>query len=242
LLEVIYHYLDVTGRPASGEELRGLVDSFDRRFQGRPLVEMLAKDPRFSARGNTWSLVKWQEGEVFTVVDVETTGLSPARERITEVALLRIIDGQEAGRWTTLINPGRPIPPYITRITRIDDQMVAQAPRFPEVARKLLDFMGSSVLVAHNASFDLGFLNTELKRAGQEPLNNKYLDTVTMARALLPYLPNRKLVTVAQHYQISTQGHHRAMADVIMTSGIFQAMLAEIHHRGEKPTRFIASS
>ncbi|MTI95079.1 MAG: 3'-5' exonuclease [Firmicutes bacterium] len=226
LLEVIFHYLDVTGRPATGGELRTLVDGFGRNFQGKPLYELLSGDQRFVLREDCWALAKWEQVQYsYTVVDVETTGLSPRNERITEVALVRLEGTEVTGQWSTLVNPGRPIPPYITRLTGIDDAMVADAPPFEVIAPKLISFFAESTLIAHNASFDIGFLNAELRRAGRRPLGNQALDTVTMARRLLPHLPNRKLVTVARYFGISTQGHHRAMADCLMTAGIFRSMV-----------------
>lgn len=218
LLNVIFHYLEVTGRPAIPAELRVLVDGFGRVYQGRPILELLQNDKRFLCQGEYWGLADWRS---FTALDVETTGLSAKDNRITEIALAQMWGPHVVRTWSSLVNPGCPIPPYITRLTGISDDMVADAPGFHLLIPEIREFIGDSVLMAHNAPFDRGFVDAEMVRAGNEPLSNSWLDTVTMARRLLPHLPNRKLATVAQHFGISTAGHHRAMADALMVAGIF---------------------
>ena len=223
LLNVIFHYLEVTGRPAVPSELRGLVDGFGRSFQGRPIMELLQNDQRFICTQECWGLTSWR---LFTALDVETTGLSPRDCRITEIALVRMWGSHIVAQWSSLVNPGCSIPYYITRLTGIDNDMVADAPSFADLVEDIREFAGDSTLLAHNAPFDRGFVNAEISRAGLEPLDNKWLDTVTMARKLLPQLPNRKLATVAHHFGISSAGHHRAMADSLMVAGIFKEMVA----------------
>jgi len=218
LLNVIFHYLEVTGRPAVPAELRVLVDGFGRLFQGRPILELLQNDQRFVCDRERWGLANWR---YFTALDVETTGLSPRDNRVTEIALVQMWGCHIIRQWSSLVNPGCPIPYYITRLTGINDQMVADAPAFGELIPGIRDFVGSSILLAHNAPFDRSFVDAEIIRAGESPLPNQWLDTVVLARKLLPHLPNRKLATVAQHFGISTAGHHRAMADAMMVAGIF---------------------
>lgn len=223
LLNVIFHYLEVTGRPAVPSELRTLVDGFGRTFQGRPILELLQNDQRFLCVSEGWGLANWQ---YYTALDVETTGLSAMDNRVTEIALVRMWGTNVVGQWSSLVNPGCAIPYYITRLTGINDAMVADAPAFPALIPTIRDYVGDSILLAHNAPFDRGFVDAELKRAGEKPIKNKWLDTVYMARKLLPQLPNRKLATVAQHFGISCAGHHRAMADALMVAGIFARMKA----------------
>ena len=221
LTNVIFHYLEVIGRPAAPSELRTLVDGFGRSFKGRPILELLQTDQRFLRQGEGWGLANWR---LFTALDVETTGLSCRDNRVTEIALVRMWGSHIVDRWSSLVNPGCAIPPYITRLTGISDAMVADSPSFPELIDTILSFVGNSTLLAHNAPFDRGFIAAELRRAGCQPLANPWLDTVTLARKYLPQLPNRKLATVAQHLGISTAGHHRAMADALMVAGIFAKM------------------
>ncbi len=221
LINVIFHYLEVTGRPAVPSELRTLVDGFGRSFKGRPILELLQNDQRFLCQGEGWGLANWQ---LFTALDVETTGLSPRDNRVTEIALVRMWGSHIVDQWSSLVNPGCVIPPYITRLTGISDAMVADAPSFCELIDTICSFIGESTLLAHNAPFDRGFVNAELRRGGYKPLANRWLDTVVLARKYLPQLPNRKLATVAQHFGISTSDHHRAMADALMVAGIFAKM------------------
>lgn len=223
LLNLIYHYLGVTGRPAVPIELRALADGFGQSFKGRPLIELLQKDQRFLCWEGQWGLASWQ---AYTAVDVETTGLSARDNRITEIALVKLWGTHVVEKWSSLVNPCCPIPPYIVRLVGIDDEMVAAAPLFEELIPTIRDFVGASTILAHNAPFDRGFIAAEFGRAGQRPLTNPWLDTVTIARKLLPHLPNRKLVTVAEYFGISCAGHHRAMADALMVAGIFAEMTA----------------
>ena len=223
LLNLIYHYLGVTGRPAVPAELRALADGFGQSFRGRPIIELLQKDQRFLCREEQWGLTSWRD---YTAIDVETTGLSARANRITEIALVKLWGTHVVEKWSSLVNPCCPIPPYIVRLIGIDDEMVAAAPLFEVLIPIIRDFIGTSTLLAHNAPFDRSFINAELARAGQGPLRNAWLDTLDMAKRLLPHLPNRQLVTVADHLGVSSAGHHRAMADALMAAGIFAKMTA----------------
>ena len=223
LVNFIYHYLGVTGRPAVPIELRALADGFGRGLKGRPIVELLSRDRRFYCREEGWGLSSWQ---VYTAIDVETTGLNPRTDCITEIALVKLWGAHVLASWSSLVNPGRPIPPYIVRLIGISDEMVEEAPPFTALIPVIRDFIGESTLVAHNAPFDRSFIDAECVRAGLEPPANPWLDTVEMAKRLLPYLPNRKLVTVADHFGLNQSGHHRAMADALMAAGIFAKMTA----------------
>src|SRR5690554_6064265 len=151
LTEVVYHYLDVTNRPVLPGELRGLADSLGSKYRGRPLLELLGRDSRFVNLGGHWGLNKWRR---FTVLDVETTGLSPRSNRVTEVALIQLWGTRDIARWSSLVNPGCAIPSYISRLTGISDGLVADAPPFAELADAIAEIVGDSVLVAHNAPFD----------------------------------------------------------------------------------------
>ena len=223
LLNLIYHYLGVTGRPAVAVELRALADGFGQSFRGRPIIELLQKDQRFLCRKEQWGLSSWR---AYTAVDVETTGLSSRANRITEIALVKLWGTHVVEKWSSLVNPCCPIPPYIVRLIGIDDEMVAAAPLFEELIPAIREFIGASVLLAHNAPFDRSFINAELARAGERPLPNAWQDTLTMAKKLLPHLPNRQLVTVANFFGVDSAGHHRAMADALMVAGIFAKMTA----------------
>lgn len=223
LLNLIYHYLGVTGRPAQPGELRTLADGFGQRFKGRPLIELLQKDQRFLCMQEQWGLASWK---AYTALDVETTGLSPTDNRITEIALVRLWGTHVVGKWSSLVNPCCSIPPYIVRLIGITDEMVADAPVFRDLIPVIREFIGTSTLLAHNAPFDRSFIAAEFRRGGERPPENPWQDTLVMAKNMLPHLPNRKLVTIADHFGVSTAGHHRAMADALMVSGIYAKLTA----------------
>ncbi len=148
-----------------------------------------------------------------TFLDLETTGATPLRDRITEIALVRFDHGVETLRWQTLVNPQQPIPPFIQSLTGISDAMVADAPLFAEVADKLLALLEGSVLAAHNVRFDHGFLKSEFKRLGIT-LRQKVLCTVKLSRLLYPQHYSHGIDAIVARHQITGLARHRAMGDV----------------------------
>lgn len=160
-------------------------------------------------------------------LDVETTGLSPIDgDRIVEVAALKIRDFKEAGRFTTLVNPGREISYEAFLVNRITPAMIKNAPPMKDVVSDLLLFIGGGCVIGHNIKFDLQFLNHELRLAGKEPLGkNPVVDTIRMARALMPDLPSYSLASVASILGIRLEQKHRAMSDVELTFEIFIDLL-----------------
>ena len=167
----------------------------------------------------------------FTVVDLETTGGSAA-DRILEVGAVRVEQSRPTREFSSLLNPGIPIPPFISAMTGIREAMVASAPSFQQIAEGLLEFVDDSVLVAHNLPFDLGFLNRAFSRNRQLVLANPCLCTVRLGRRLLSHLPNRRLDTVAEHYGISIEARHRALGDARATALILIRFLGELAERG----------
>jgi len=168
----------------------------------------------------------------FTVLDVETTGGSPSSDRILEVGAVRVERGRIDGSFATLVNPGVPIPPFISSMTGIREEMVAGAPSFPAVAEEIARFIGESVLVAHNLPFDLGFLNQELRRSCGFILANPSLCTVRLGRRLLPHLPDRRLDTLADHYGMSFRGRHRALGDAEVTARLLLKFIVLLEEKG----------
>lgn len=148
-----------------------------------------------------------------TFLDLETTGATPLRDRITEIALVRFDNGVETLRWQTLVNPQQPIPPFIQSLTGINDAMVADAPTFAEVADKLLALLEGSVLAAHNVRFDHGFLKSEFKRMGVS-FRQKVLCTVKLSRLLYPQYFSHGIDAIVERHQITGLARHRAMGDV----------------------------
>ena len=149
----------------------------------------------------------------YVVLDLETAGGSPQRDRVTEIAAVRIEGSREVARWSTLINPELPIPYFIQSLTGISNQMVHNAPTFATVVPRLLELLDGAVLVAHNARFDHGFLLGEFARL-QTDLHVKTLCTVRLSRALYPQHRSHSLDAIMQRHGIMTSARHRAMGDV----------------------------
>ena len=160
----------------------------------------------------------------FAVVDVETTGGSAVYDRITEVAAVLIDDGQVVAAFETLVYPGVAIPPFITRLTGIDDSMVTGRPRFEVVVPRLQELLAGRVLVAHNASFDHAFLKQAYARAGQR-LEVERLCTVRLARRLVPGLRSYRLDSVLAHFGIECRARHRAGGDAEATAELLLRLL-----------------
>jgi DNA polymerase III subunit epsilon len=164
----------------------------------------------------------------FAVVDVETTGGSPASSSLTEVAAARYCGGELTGTYQTLVRPDERIPPFITLLTGIDDSMVADAPRIGEMLPSFLEFVGGAVLVGHNLRFDLSFLDHALCATGRDPLTNDTVDTLALARRLMREdVPNCKLGTLASTLRLDHRPSHRALADVLATGDLLHALLEQ---------------
>lgn len=169
----------------------------------------------------------------FVVFDLETTGAKAPPCRITEIGAYRVRDGKITGEFQTLVNPEITIPLFISELTGISDRMVKNAPKFGEVAADFLDFIADSVLVAHNAHFDMHFLNHEIGRIHTDyRMGNPSLCTVRLSRKLLPDVENHRLKTLAEHYSIPLVRHHRAGDDAHATAHIFLNLLEELDKRG----------
>jgi DNA polymerase III subunit epsilon len=162
----------------------------------------------------------------FVVVDVETTGGSPATSSLTEVAAAKYCGGELLGAFETLVQPDQRIPPMITSLTGISDAMVAGAPRVGEMLPAFLEFVGAGVLVGHNLRFDLSFLDHALTSTGRDRLNNPTVDTLVLARRLVRDLvPDCRLGTLAATLRLPHIPAHRALADVLATGDLLHAML-----------------
>ena len=172
----------------------------------------------------------WSELGPFTVFDLETTGMSPTEDRIVELAAVRIERDGEVTRYQSLINPGRPIPGRATAVHHISDGMVADAPRFSEVGRAFLEFAAESTLVAHNAYFDLGFLQESLARTGLPLWKGKTLDSCRLLKRTHPGLASYSLQSLRGYFRLETAAGmcaHRAAADVEWTCQVLEIALTE---------------
>ncbi len=162
----------------------------------------------------------------FVVVDVETTGGSPATSSLTEVAAARYRGGEMLGTYQTLVRPDEGIPPLITALTGINDAMVFGAPRVGEMLPSFLEFIGGAVLVGHNLRFDLSFIDHALVSTGRDRLGNAAVDTLALARRLVrDVAPNCKLGTLASILRLPHQPSHRALTDVLATGDLLHTLL-----------------
>jgi DNA polymerase III subunit epsilon len=170
----------------------------------------------------------------FVVVDLETTGWTPDEARITEIGAVRFTGGQVTGEFSTLINPGQPIPPDIAALTGISDAMVARAPGIAAVLPGFLAFAGRGVLTAHNAPFDLSFLIAACGDCGLRWPGFSVLDTVTLARQVLgeTEVPDCKLSTLARYFGAPTAPCHRALADARATAAVLHALIGRLAESG----------
>ena len=157
----------------------------------------------------------------FVVFDIETTGLSNVNDRITEIGAIKIRNGKIVDDFSSLINPKIPIPEKITKLTGIDDLMVANAPTIEKILPEFWDFVGESPLVAHNADFDIGFIRENLKRLGYDKIKNPIVDTLTLSRVLLTRLKRYRLNVIAKELNVVLENHHRAVDDAKATAEIF---------------------
>lgn len=155
----------------------------------------------------------------FVVFDLETTGLSSKNDMITEIGAVRVKNGQVVETFSQLVNPQIPIPPKITELTGITNEMVAGMPTIESVIKRFKEFFKDSILVAHNASFDIGFIREKLK-AYNITFNNPVLDTLELSRAVFTGLKSHKLNIVAKHLDVSLLNHHRAVDDATATAEI----------------------
>lgn len=201
--------------------------------------DLIEKDPRLQLNEDFLELIQKDFAQTnllgtdFVVFDLETTGAKTPPCRITEIGAYKIKSGQIVEEFQTLINPETPIPPFITQLTGISDRMVKDAPRFSEIAEGFLDFIGDSVLVAHNAHFDMRFLNHEIGRMFENyRVGNPHLCTVHLSRKLLPDLENHRLHTVAEYYSIFIKNRHRAADDALATANIFCNFLIQMSEAG----------
>ena len=169
----------------------------------------------------------------YCVLDLETTGFSFRTEKITEVGIMKIKNGEVIDSFETFVNPEKPIPYRVVEVTNITDDMVKDAPKIDEVFPKILEFVGDSVLVAHNADFDIGFLKYNAAQLGYK-LENTYLDTLRLAKELFPNYKKYKLGIIAENLGIKVEVAHRALDDVDTTVKVFNVMTKILKEKGAK--------
>ncbi|WP_438350175.1 PolC-type DNA polymerase III [Paenibacillus sp. FA6] len=163
----------------------------------------------------------------YIVFDIETTGLSITHSNITELAAVKIKEGKEIDRYATFVNPHEKIPFHIQQLTNITDEMVKDAPDLEPVLQEFVKFAEDGILVAHNARFDMGFIQASLKEYGLPEMLNPVLDTLELARLIYPGMKNHRLNTMADKYKVLLESHHRAIDDTIALAGILNGLLVD---------------
>jgi DNA polymerase-3 subunit epsilon len=239
----LYEYLLDRPAGASSEELLDLVFTArgrDPEFGMRFLTTLLGSDDRFRfvADERRWrarihdALARPVATAAFVVVDLETTGGAPGGSGITEIGAVRVQGGRLGETFVTFVNPGRRIPPFVSQLTGITDEMVADAPSLAEALPRFLEFAGDAVLVAHNAAFDVAHLDAAGRMLLGRPLDRPALCTLRLARRLLPELRRRSLDSVAATLGIACFGRHRALPDARMAAEILCVFLERAAERG----------
>ena len=239
----LYAYLLERPGGATSRELLDLVftqPGADPEFGPRFLRGLLASDARFVCREpqGTWharvhdALAQSLDETTFVVCDLETTGMAASAAGIIEIGAARVRGGRVVDEFQQLINPGSWLPPFITRLTGIDDSMLAGQPTITQVWPCFVEFLGTDVLVAHNARFDLAFLNAAAVAHGGSPLGNPVLCTLKLARRLLPTVKRRGLDALASHFALPLNDRHRALGDVRLTVEVLFHLLESLAARG----------
>ena len=206
----------------------------------RTLVEkLIATDSRFSwtedgALTVTDPASLALDDATYVVFDVETTGSSSKQGAITEIGAVKVVRGEVADQFSTLINPERPIEPFVVRLTGITTEMVEDAPRAAEVMPRFEEFAEGSVLVGHNVGFDCSFVEAARESSGLAPLPNPVLDTLKLARFLVPGLKRYRLSSLVAHFGVKQAPNHRALADASATAEVLVRLLKLLKSAGVK--------
>jgi DNA polymerase III subunit epsilon len=234
--EKLYAYLERQPAGAHTAELVGLLfqgAGSDPELGPRIVHRLLADDPNFvfDVATGMWALracealkVPLERGR-YVVVDLETIGGRPGPGTITEIGAYRMEGPRMTDSFATLVRPRGPISPFVTRLTSITNEMVADAPPIERVLPAFRDFLGDAVMVAHNAQFDFAFLDFEFRRVFGMGLKNPVLCTLRLSRRFAPSLRRRRLDALAEHFGLSTEGRHRGLGDARMAAELLSIFL-----------------
>ena len=236
LKEKLYAFLESRPTGADADEMLDLIFSgrgSEPEFGEKFLARLLGGDPNFIYQPDErrWSLkaneaLALSVGDAsYVVVDLETTGGRPGPGTIIEIGAYRMIGQRMAESFQSLIRPNRPIPRFVSGLTSITNEMVAEAPPIEAVLPGFRNFLGDAVMVAHNAPFDFAFLDFEFRRVFGLGLTNRVLCTLALARRMLPSLRRRRLDALAEHFGLSTAGRHRGLGDARMAAELLSIFL-----------------
>ena len=234
-IPLIEHVCSLPGAPAAVAEQLAFalfleIPDVQRDGEGR---WTLVREHPTATRAAKATLHRSLDSLSYVVVDVETTGGSPGGgDRITEFCAVTVANGQIADVFETLVNPQRPIPPAVTRLTRITWDMVRHAPTIRDVATRIADVLRGHLFVAHNAAFDWRFVSSELSRYAGQELSGEKLCTVKLARAVVPNIRRRSLDALAYFYGIENHARHRAGGDALATAKVLLRLLDAARDRG----------
>lgn len=242
--EKVHRYLMQRPSGATAGELLDLIftrPGADAELGPRFLRSLLGEDGRFawSEPSGRWiatahvALAQPLDAATWVVVDLETTGGAPGNGHgIIEIGALKVTGGKVVDRFAELVHPGRRLPPFITGLTGITDAMLADRPRIDAVLPRFVDFAGGAVLVAHNAAFDLGFLNAARLASDGQVFDQPHACTLRLARRLLPQVRRKGLDALAGHFGIPLVDRHRAMGDARITVEVLFQLFELLRRRG----------
>lgn len=244
LVEETIQLLRASGGRAAVTEIADLIlelPDIDPALAASLVADMVSDDWRVSVSPDSQEVELHCEDDEcralsetdFVVFDIETTGPKMPPSRIMEIGAARVSGGRIVAEFETLVNPRMPIPPFIAGLTGIRDEMVSDAPTFDEVAPDWLRFAGTSVLVAHNAIFDVGFMNHEIASLfpGRRMMNSN-ICTVSLARRLMPELKSFRLGALSTHFAVPKGARHRAGDDARATACVFLRLLDSLQENG----------
>lgn len=221
----------------------GVVQSFPEAYHlvgdDNPDIKVIYGVEAYLAPDNTKSIYNGKGQDIDTtycVLDLETTGFSATNDRITEIGIMKVKNKEVIDEFSCFVNPERHIPERVTEVTNITDDMVKDAETIETIFPKMLEFLGDdkeTVIVAHNANFDVGFLKQNAKRLGYD-FNYTYLDTLSLAKDLFPNYKKYKLGKIAENLGIKVEVAHRALDDVDTTVKVFNVMMDMLKEKGAK--------
>ncbi len=171
----------------------------------------------------------------YIAFDLETTGFLPGVDQIVEIGAVRFSDGEPISKFCTLINPRRTMPEAASRVSGITDDMLVGQPLIEDVLESFANFCGDDILVAHNAAFDTQFLTADILKHEMPAARGPILDTLSMARKIVPGLANYKLGTLVQYFELTSNEFHRAEADAGYCGNIFWKLIQRVYTAGEIP-------
>lgn len=174
----------------------------------------------------------------YTVVDIETTGMSWNFSKILEISAIKVRGKEIIDEFSELINPHEPIPYFIKNLTGITDEMVCDALELDEVLLKFKDFLREDIIVGHNVNFDVNFLYDNFLNVLNEPMQNNFVDTLRISRKLLPELEHHKLDNLTQYYNIKARDKHRALNDCVLTNKVYIDMCKTVYEKYENWNNF----